>query len=123
MQYSLALNTQKKKLHDRVGYLLSLADVALDERRPWDIRVHDDNFYCNVLKSGSLGLGESYMEGWWDASQLDEFISRILKADLQNRVNSLQDILCYLQALCMNLQSPKRSYEVGEKHYDIGNDL
>ena len=123
MQYSLALHTQKKKFHDRIEFLLSLADVAVDGRRPWDIRVHNENFYCTVLKSGSLGLGESYMNGWWDASQLDEFICRVLKANLHNKINSLQDVLCYLQALCMNLQSPKRSYEVGEKHYDIGNDL
>ena len=123
MQYSLALQTQKKKLHDRTEYLLSLADVAVNGRRPWDILVHDDNFYCTVLKYGSLGLGESYMEGWWDAPQLDEVICRLVKADLQNKVKSLQDVLCYLQALIMNQQSPKRSYEVGKRHYDIGNDL
>ena len=72
---------------------------------------------------GSLGLGESYMDGWWDVPQLEEFICRVIRAGLEDRVISMQDFLCYLQALVLNQQCLKRSYEVGEKHYDIGNDL
>ena len=74
MQYSLALYKPKKKLHDRLEDLLSLADVMVNGRRPWDIHIHNDNFYHTVLHHGSLGLGESYMDGWWDAQQVDEFI-------------------------------------------------
>ena len=123
MYISVALHKPKKKLHDRIEQLLSLADVALNGSRPWDIQVHDDNLYCAIMKNGSLGLGESYMSGWWDAERVDEFICRVLKANLQKKVNSMQDVICYLQAAVMNQQSPDRSYEVGEKHYDIGNDL
>jgi len=123
MQHSVALYRPKKKLHDRIEHILSLADIALNGRRPWDIHVHNDKFYQAVLKYGSLGLGESYMDGWWDAAQVDEFFSRALKANLQNKILSLQDFFCYLQALILNLQCQKRSYAVGKKHYDIGNDL
>jgi len=123
MNHSVALHKPKKKLDDRIAHLLSLADVAVNGHRPWDIRVHNDNFYPTVLKCGSLGLGESYMDGWWDVPQLDEFICRVFKANLQDRVISVQDYLFYLQALVLNEQCPKRAYEVGEKHYDIGNDL
>jgi len=123
MQYSLALHTPKKKLYDRIEHLLSLAGVVLNGRRPWDIQVHNDKFYYNVMRSGSLGLGESYMNGWWDAAQLDEFICRLLRAELDAKVNSLQDVINYIGAMLINLQSPERSYEVGRKHYDIGNDL
>ena len=123
MQYSVALSKPKKKLHHRLEYLLSLAEVAINGNRPWDIRIHNDNFYHRVLKYGSIGLGESYMEGWWDATQVDEFICRVFKSNLQNRVHSLQDIICCLQALFINQQCLKRSYTVGEKHYDIGNGL
>lgn len=122
-----ALHTPKKKLHDRIEHLiehfLSLANVAIDGRRPWDIHVHNDNFYHTVLKYGSIGLGESYMVGWWDAPQVDEFVCRVLKADLPQKFISVQDYLCYLQALLLNQQCPKRSYVNVEKHYDIGNDL
>jgi cyclopropane-fatty-acyl-phospholipid synthase len=123
MHYSVALNITTKKLHDRIEHLLSLADVAVNGRGPWDIRVHNDNFYHTVMQCGSLGLGESYMAGWWDVPQVDEFICRVLKANLQNKVISVWDFLYYLQALLMNQQCVKRSYTVGEKHYDIGNDL
>ena len=123
MHYSMALHRPKKKLHDRIEYLFSLADVTLNGRRPWDICIHNDAFYSFVLKCGSLGLGESYMDGWWDAPQVDELICRVIKANLQDKVISVQDFLGYLQALLLNQQCPKRSYAVGEKHYDIGNDL
>jgi len=123
MQYSVALHKPKEKLYHRIENLLTLADVDLNGHRPWDIHVHNDRFYPTVMRSGSLGLGESYMNGWWDSDQLDEMICRLLKAELDTKVNSLQDIMNYLVALLINLQSPERSYQVGRKHYDIGNDL
>lgn len=123
MSYPLALIEPKKKLHERVEQLLSLADVSINGNRPWDIYVHNDDFYVRVLRFGSLGLGETYMENMWDSRHLDEFICRILKADLPSKVQTFNDFLIYVQALIMNLQSPKRAYEVGERHYDISNDL
>ena len=123
MQYSVALSKPKKKLHHRIEHLLSLADVTVNGNQPWDISIQNDNFYHTVLKKGSIGLGESYMDGWWDAPLVDEFICRVLKADLPNRIHSLQDLIYYLQALTINQQCPSRSYEVGEKHYDISNQL
>jgi len=123
MSFAVALHSSQKKLHDRIEHLLSLADVRLNGSRPWDIRVYNDDLYEMVLQNGSLGLGEAYMDGWWDAPQLDEFICRVIRADLQNKVVSVKDVLCYLQALLLNQQCLKRSYTVGARHYDIGNDL
>jgi cyclopropane-fatty-acyl-phospholipid synthase len=123
MQYTVALHTTKKRLYNRFEHLLSLAGVVLNGNRPWDIQVHDDRLYSTVMRTGSLGLGEAYMDGWWDVAQLDEFICRLLKAELDTKVGSLQDILNYAGALLVNMQSPERSYVVGRKHYDIGNDL
>ena len=48
MNYPVALHKPKKKLHDRIEYLLSLADVDLNGPRPSDIRVHNENFYHTV---------------------------------------------------------------------------
>ena len=45
--------------------LLSLADIEVNGINPWDIQVHDKRFYDRVLSDASLGLGESYMDGWW----------------------------------------------------------
>ena len=61
-----------------VRELLERAAISVDGSQPWDIQVHDARFYRRVLGEGSLGLGESYMEGWWDCAQLDGFIHRVL---------------------------------------------
>jgi cyclopropane-fatty-acyl-phospholipid synthase len=123
MEHSLALHKPRRNLHDHIEYLLSLADVTVNGSQPWDIHINNDNFYHRIIKHGSLGLGEGYMDGWWDSPKVDEFICRVLKASLQKRVFSLQDIFCYLGAILTNQQCVKRSYTVGEKHYDIGNEL
>ncbi|GMR14775.1 MAG: cyclopropane fatty acyl phospholipid synthase [Gammaproteobacteria bacterium] len=101
----------------------ALADVRIDGNRPWDIQVHNTGFYSRVLAGGSLALGESYMDGWWDCQQLDEFFSKVLCAELDKQVRSKSAIWGVIRAKLMNLQSRKRAYEVGKKHYDIGNEL
>ncbi len=104
--------------------LLGLADVRIDGDRPWDISILDERFYSRVLRDGSLGFGESYMDGWWESAQLDELVSRILAADLHIQVRNNPKLLLHLgKAVVMNAGSRKRAYEIGEKHYDIGNDL
>jgi cyclopropane-fatty-acyl-phospholipid synthase len=107
----------------RVESLLASADVAIDGSRPWDVRVHDDRLFARLLAQGSLGLGESYMEGWWDCDRLDELVRRILGADLDRRVVPLREALRVLAAKLVNLQRPSRAFDVGRYHYDIGNEL
>lgn len=108
----------------RVEGLLDEADVRLDGERPWDLRVHREELFSRVLSGGSLALGESYMDGWWDAERLDELFARVLRADLASRVRpGWQDLFRYLQARLVNRQSRRRSFRIGGHHYDIGNDL
>ena len=52
--------------------LLSHADVIINGSRPWDLHVHDERLYDRVLTDGSLGFGESYMDGWWSCNAIDE---------------------------------------------------
>ena len=91
---------------------------------PWDIRVHDTRFFRRVLQQGSLGLGESYMEGWWDCKRLDTFFEKLLRAELdKQRPANLADLLRIAFARLTNPQSRKRAWQVGEVHYNLGNDL
>lgn len=106
-----------------VEKLLALADVKVDGEQPWDIRVENDDFFRRVLAGGSLALGESFMDGWWHCKQLDEFIHKVLRADLDNKITSWSDRLAILQAKLMNKQSLNRAFQVGKHHYDKGNDL
>ncbi|HRS74983.1 MAG TPA: hypothetical protein P5282_08595, partial [Anaerolineaceae bacterium] len=69
-----------------VRELLDLAQVKVNGPDPWDIQVHNPAFYDRVLRDGTLGLGESYMEGWWDCPAIDQFITRALLARLDEKV-------------------------------------
>lgn len=111
------------KLKQKISDLLSEADVKINGKRPWDIQVHNENFYRRVLSQGALGLGESYMEGWWDAEKLDEFFNHILKAKLDKKVRTFSFLLQTIKAILLNPQRKSKAFEIGEHHYDIGNEL
>lgn len=102
---------------------LTLANIQINGNRPWDIQVHNPKLYARVLARGSLALGESYMDGWWDCEQLDEFINKVLKVKLDKKVKSRSLVWNILKAKVINMQSGSRAYEVGKRHYDIGNNL
>ena len=104
--------------------LLALGGIEINGGNPWDIAVHDERFYRRVLAHGSLGLGESYMEGWWDCERLDEFFFRVLRSDIQKQVRRYWHLLStVLLARVLNMQSSKRAFQIGERHYDLGNRL
>jgi len=103
--------------------LLGHFDIKIDGDRPWDITVHDDRVFNRVLTQGSLGLGEAYMDGWWDSPAVDQFLTRVLLADVRSKLKF--DFAVAFSALKGRLINSQRLHvrEVGEKHYDIGNDL
>lgn len=104
--------------------LLSRADITINGSAPSDIRVKNPDFFKRVLQEGSLGLGESYMDGWWECERLDIFFSKVLRAGLENQLpHHVKDTLRILGARLINLQSKKRAWIVGKEHYDLGNDL
>ena len=104
--------------------LLAQADIQIDGNRAWDVQVHNSKLYSRVLAGGSLALGESYMDGWWDCKALDEFFNRILKVAMDKKVKGLNNLIfAIFKAKITNLQKKARAYEIGKKHYDIGNDL
>jgi cyclopropane-fatty-acyl-phospholipid synthase len=104
--------------------LLTLAGVSINGKNPWDICVHDGRFFRRALTEGELGLGESYMDGWWDADQLDECICKVLTARLDEKIRrSFPALLRFALAKLVNFQSRRRAFIIGERHYDLGNDL
>jgi cyclopropane-fatty-acyl-phospholipid synthase len=107
----------------RVVSLLSQAGVRLSGDGPTDLRVHDARFFDRVLSRGSLGLGESYMDGWWDIDDLEGLLRRLIDARLGDRVRTFRDGRLWLLARLSNRQRGRRAYAIGERHYDLGNDL
>jgi cyclopropane-fatty-acyl-phospholipid synthase len=109
---------------ETVEAIAKIADVEINGTRSWDIQVHNPNLYDRILKRGSLGLGNAYMEKWWDCEALDECMFRILRADLEHQLHpSWAMKWSILKARLFNLQNKKKSLEVIEQHYQLGNDL
>jgi len=112
------------KSKDIATELFAMAGIEVGGKNPWDISVHNEDFYSRVMTWGSLGLGESYMDGWWDCEKLDEFFYRVLRTDIESQVKQNWRLLVnVLWARLFNMQSRKRAFKIGERHYDTGNDL
>jgi cyclopropane-fatty-acyl-phospholipid synthase len=106
-----------------VRRLLEKAQVQINGSHPGDIHIHNDRFYDRVLAEGSLGLGESYMDGWWDARQLDEFFFRFHRVELDKAVRDKALILNSFKARLFNMQNTRRSKRVAQRHYDLSNEF
>jgi len=103
--------------------LLGRAGVGTDGREPWDLHVLDDRFYGRLIAQGSLGFGDSYVDGWWQCPRIDELIHRVLSYDLEADVGTGWGVrLQLLKAKLLNLQAPSRAPEVAA-HYDLGNEF
>ncbi|MEX0686487.1 MAG: cyclopropane fatty acyl phospholipid synthase [Balneolales bacterium] len=112
------------KVTEKAKQMLDHAGIEINGSRPYDIQVHNDKLFKRVFSQGDLGLGESYMDGWWDVEQLDEFFYRVIAAKLQQVMKRDWVTMFELaRAQIFNLQKAKRAFEVGQKHYDVGNDL
>ncbi len=111
------------ELKQTIQDIFDVANVKLNGNNPWDICVYDSEFYARVLRKGSIGLGESYINKLWGCKYLDEFFYRILKSGLNKKARNVKNFLGIIKSRLMNLQKKSKAYEVGEKHYNIGNEL
>jgi cyclopropane-fatty-acyl-phospholipid synthase len=104
--------------------LLASAGVTVGGDKPWDIEIRDERVWSRVLRDGTLGAGESYVDGWWDAPHLDQFIDRVMRVRMGETLRENWMIVAHaVRARIMNLQSITRAFDNGQQHYDIGNDL
>ena len=115
----------KSKIIEKVTKeIFSLAGIEVNGPNPWDIQIYNKDFYKRALSEAELGIGESYMDGWWECEKIDELIFRVIRTRLDEKVKRKFSIVFnILLAKVFNLQSKKRAFIIGEKHYDLGNDL
>ena len=91
-----------------------------------DIIVRDERFFGRVLTDHSIGLGESYTAGWWDAPNIVSLFRKLIPG-----IPTIQNILrpnLHLAFYCMlsgvvNRQRRRRALRDVQSHYDIGNAL
>ncbi|HUS28753.1 MAG TPA: cyclopropane fatty acyl phospholipid synthase [Kofleriaceae bacterium] len=112
-----------RRANELVRNALAEAGIVVGGSDPWDIDVKDDRFYQRLLRDGTLGFGEAYMEGWWDSRELDQTIDRVCRHRLRDHVKDNWVLLAHaVKARVLNPQKT-RAFEIAYKHYDIGNDL
>jgi cyclopropane-fatty-acyl-phospholipid synthase len=113
--------TPEKKL---LTNLLASANITINGNGPYDIQVHNEEFYARAIREGAMGVGESYMDNWWDCEHLDGFFDATLRAKLDSQLKGSPFLLFQvLLSKLINFQTKKRSLEVGRKHYDLSNKL
>jgi cyclopropane-fatty-acyl-phospholipid synthase len=91
------------------------------------VTVHDPRTYGALLRSGSVGLGSSYVAGWWDADDLTALVQilfrrtrplRVRLDGLGRRASVLLDAPARLMA-----PSPADDRRNVQAHYDLSNDF
>lgn len=109
-----------------VQSLLKHTDLVLDK----DIQINDERVFNDVILNPSLGLGEAYMNGWWDAKDktLDQIFYTIGRSNLSNILNNtwiakLRLGVYWLKEKIFNSQTIEKSKLVAYQHYDLGNEL
>lgn len=110
---------QKRRLEE----LFKSWGITLNGNAPWDITVHDERFYHRVLSGGSMGLGESYMDGQWDSAHVDMTFERLIRSKASKTLYSPWLLVDIIHERICNCQSKSRAGIVGEIHYDVGDSL
>lgn len=103
--------------------ILQESGINLNGPNPWDPKIHNPKTIERILSEGSLGMGESYMDGWWDCEEIDTLVYKIIKSKINFSIMNFSFLFSIIKAKLLNLQNLKRASKVGKVHYDIGNDL
>lgn len=117
-------HVKKRREQEVIESLLQGTGVTLNGPLPSDPQIHNEDFYARVLREGSLGLGESYMDGWWDCERLDQLLDKVLVAEIDQRFNFNWNVISKIAlSTILNAGRKSKAFEIGERHYDVGNDL
>lgn len=121
---SIAIELKPNRFKIKLEQLLEGTQIAFNGTNAWDIQVGHPDFYERVLTQGSIGLGEAYMDEWWECDQLDELFSKFCSAQIKKRVKlDPFSIKNSLWAYFSNRQSKNLASQIIKHHYDIGNNL
>lgn len=117
------LLTSNDRLYRATVELLGKASIRVNGSDPWDMQIRAPGVPERAFAQGNLGLGEAYMDGAWDAEALDEFFARLLGTRMTDSIKPLRLLGYALTAKLLNRQDMKRAKQVGEVHYDLGNEF
>lgn len=100
---------------------LNAAGIGVDGTEPHDLLVHNDWFFHRLAHEGTIGIGEAYIDGWWDCRKIDECFAKALRFGFYKEfMFPWEKLIYHLQYRVFNLQTSARSWEIAEKHYNLG---
>ena len=102
---------------------LATAGITINGAEPWDLQVREQRAYERVMRDGSVGFGEAFMDGWLDCERMDQFVERVYRGKVAVRLETATAFFEALKARLSPFGSRSRSFEIGKNHYDVGNDL
>jgi cyclopropane-fatty-acyl-phospholipid synthase len=103
--------------------LLASADIHLNGSRPWDIQIKHPHTLSRIMREGSLGLGESYMDGWWECPAIDQMMTRMVRARLHEHLGTPRAHLHSWLAQWTKRLPVGHSRIVGRAQYAFSNQL
>jgi cyclopropane-fatty-acyl-phospholipid synthase len=91
------------------------------------VTIHDRRAYGSLLRSGSVGLGASYVAGWWDTDDPTGLVRALFRATtpFRERLDRLGWVSRTVLDLPARLVSPGRDDDKRNiaEHYDLSNDF
>ncbi|MFT5423854.1 MAG: cyclopropane-fatty-acyl-phospholipid synthase [Phycisphaerales bacterium] len=87
--------------------------------------IHEASTRRRIQREGIFGLGETYQDGLWSTDRLDEYLDRVFRSPAP-RISPLvwsRLTLATIDKRIFNRQAGRGAFNIGEKHYDLGNDL
>lgn len=104
--------------------ILEKANVPINSSEPWSIHVKNEKLWDRITSQHELGLGESYMDGWWECKDIDHMLTRLLNVDATTFLTPSPSIIfSALKSRVMNMQTKSKAAKNAKHHYNIGNDL
>lgn len=102
-----------------VSRLLDEAGITVNGSNPWDPQIKSEEMWTRLFAQGSVGLGEAYMDGLWECDDLAEFFSRVVAANVQDKIPLTFNLIWQVvQAKFLNMQTRSRSQRVAAMHYN-----
>ncbi len=113
------------RLIDHDGQTYQFGDESAELKA--DLKVYHPQFFYRILKEGSIGAAEAYVDAWWSSSDLTALIqvfSRNLTTldKIENKVNGLSRLLDRFRHWT-NRNNKKNAKNNIASHYDLSNDL
>jgi cyclopropane-fatty-acyl-phospholipid synthase len=117
------------RLVDRLGDTRFGNDTAphASPRVDVTVRVRDTRVYSRILHDGSVGLGESYADRWWDTDDLTAFL-RLAHRNLARTHNARDRVHRWLRPAVDPVARRRRTDKDRDArnvraHYDLGNEF